>query len=62
LKKRKEPNQTRTEVLELTSLTLYLSAGSQPRCLVNLFNAELSPKRYRWGPKSKAVGEDGAYT
>ena len=29
---------------------------------LNMFNAELSPKRYWWGPKSQEVGEEGGYT
>ena len=29
---------------------------------LNLFNAELSPKRYWWGPRSQEVGEEGDYT
>ena len=29
---------------------------------LNLFNAELSPKRHWWGPGSREVGEEGSWT
>ena len=29
---------------------------------LNWFNAELSPKKYWWGPRSQEVGEEGGYT
>ena len=28
---------------------------------LNMLNADLSPKRYWWGPRSHEVGEDGDY-
>ena len=52
-------------VLHSSTQSLFRHENGLSRCYtgwLNLFNAELSPKRYWRGPRSQELGEEGDYT